>query len=382
MLTTKEVRGVRVCRPNRPGKEYTKDGMPRHKRKIGKIYKTVFSPDGLRVVGFIVRRPDLLWMIKRPERFLAIDAYDIQDGLIVPSKGADSWDERAIKRLGVDWDTCILWEGIQVKTPDGTDIGHVDEISFDEETGELNSLFLDDGGTARALIGSIEIPHNLMIGYKKGVLLVQPEAAKLLPSGGLAAKAGTATAQMSQGVKKGAQQAGKTVGKAVDKGSYGLGKLIGRAKGAVTGARDEFKRETGGSAQKAAGTSKAAASGAKPASTGVKASAAKASGTGKAATTAKASGTAKAATSTKTAAAKGAASTKTSAIKTSTTKASTAKASTAKTVTKAASSSKASSAKKASSTAAKSAGKAVSDHLKSAGSMFSDFKKEFDKANK
>ncbi len=368
MLTTKEVRGVRVCKPNRPGKEYTKDGMPRHKRKIGKIYKTVFSPDGLRVVGFIVRRPDLLWMIKRPERFLAIDAYDIQDGLIVPSKGADSWDERAIKRLGVDWDTCILWEGIQVKTPDGTDIGHVDEISFDEETGELNSLFLDDGGTARALIGSIEIPHNLMIGYKKGVLLVQPEAAKLLPSGGLAAKAGTATAQMSQGVKKGAQQAGKTVGKAVDKGSYGLGKLIGRAKGAVTGARDEFKRETGGSAQKAAGTSKAAASGAKPASTGVKASAAKASGTGKAATTAKASGTAKAATSTKTAAsAKGTASAKTS---------------TAKTATKAASSSKTPSAKKAGSTAAKSAGKAVSDHLKSAGSMFSDFKKEFDKANK
>ena len=123
MLTTKELKNFKVCKPAKPGKEFTKDGVPRHKKKIGKVFKTVFSPDGLRVVGFIVRQPDLLWMIKRPEKFHALDAFDILDDAIVPTMGADSWDERAIKRLGVDWDTCILWEGIEVHDPSGADIG-------------------------------------------------------------------------------------------------------------------------------------------------------------------------------------------------------------------------------------------------------------------
>lgn len=350
MLTTKEVKGVRVCRPHKPGKEYTKDGLPRHRRKIGKIYKTVFSPDGLKVVGFIVRRPDLLWMFKRPERFLALDAMDIQDGLICPVKGMDSWDERAIKRLDVDYETCIIWEGMDVKTSDGRELGRVDEISFDERTGELNSLFLDDGGTARAIVGSVEIPMELMVGYKNGVLVVQPEAAQLLPTGGLAAKAGEATAKIGAGAKEGAKKAGQVAGKAVDKGSYGLGKLIGRAKRSVTGAVDGFRQEMPAEkpAPKASSGSAAKSGGAK-ASTASKGSAAK----GLAAKTA--SGTAKPAASGKAGAAKSSSG-------------------------KSASTGKSSSNKSASTT--KSAGKAVSDHMKAAGSMFSDFKKEFDKASK
>lgn len=334
MLTTKEVRGVRVCRPHKPGKEYTKDGLPRHRRKIGKIYKTVFSPDGLKVVGFIVRRPDLLWMFKRPERFLALDAIEIQDGLIAPVKGMDSWDDRAVKRLDVDYDTCIIWEGMDVKTTNGRELGRVDEISFDERTGELNSLFLDDGGTARAIVGSVEIPVELMVGYKKGVLIVKPEASELLPTGGLAAKAGEATAKIGVGAKEGAKKAGQAAGKAVDKGSYGLGKLIGRAKRSVSGAVDGFRQEMPAAE--------------KPAPKKAAAPSSKASGAKAATAKAKTSGSA------------GASSAKT-------------------TSAKASSSGKPASAK---SSSAKSAGKAVSDHMKAAGSMFSDFKKEFDKASK
>lgn len=356
MLTTKEVKGVRVCRPHKPGKEYTKDGLPRHRRKIGKIYKTVFSPDGLKVVGFIVRRPDLLWMFKRPERFLALDAMDIQDGLICPVKGMDSWDERAIKRLDVDYETCIIWEGMDVKTSDGRELGRVDEISFDERTGELNSLFLDDGGTARAIVGSVEIPMELMVGYKNGVLVVQPEAAQLLPTGGLAAKAGEATAKIGAGAKEGAKKAGQAASKAVDKGSYGLGKLIGRAKRSVTGAVDGFRQE-----MPAEKTTPKASSGSAAKAGGAKAGAAKASGGAKAGAASK--GSAAKATSS---AAKPAASSKAGAAKSSS--------------GKSASTTKSSSGKSASTT--KSAGKAVSDHMKAAGSMFSDFKKEFDKASK
>ena len=325
MLTTKEVAGVKVVRPNKPGKEYTKDGLPRHRRKIGKIYKTVFSPDGLRVVGFIVRRPDLLWMFKRPERFLALDAFDVQDGLVVPSKGMASWDDKAIERMGVDYDTCIIWEGIQVKTRSGADLGHVGDISFDEKTGELNSLFLDDGGVARSLIGAVEIPAELMVGYKKGVLIVEDEASELVPSGGLAAKAGEVTARASIEAKEGMHKAGQAAGKAVDKGAVGVGKLIGRAKRSVTGAVDEYKKESGSAERAAAKKAAAAKQGSttqKKASVGSSGSAKKTASSGK---------------------------------------------------------SGGSSSGKSAASGSKSVGKAVGDHMKGVGSMFSDFKKEFDK---
>lgn len=339
MLTTKEVAGVKVVRPNKPGKEYTKDGLPRHRRKIGKIYKTVFAPDGMRVVGFIVRRPDLLWMFKRPERFLALDAFDIQDGLVVPSKGMASWDDKAIERMGVDYDTCIIWEGIQVKTRSGAELGHVGDISFDEKTGDLNSLFLDDGGVARSLIGAIEIPAGLMVGYKKGVLIVEDEASELLPSGGLAAKAGEATARASAAGKEGIQKAGKAAGKAVDAGAVGVGKLIGRAKRSVTGAVEEFREESGANERAAA---KKAAS--EKAATAAKAGSGKAAANGLA--TKKAAGSGSGASTKKTA-------------------------STTKKTSSMASQSEGSK--------TKSVGQAVGDHMKGVGSMFSDFKKEFDK---
>ena len=271
MLTTREVRSVLVCNKPRPGKEYTKDGLPRRGRKIGKVFKTVFDPSGMRVVGFIVRRPDLLWMFKRPEKFLALDAMDIVEGVIVPTMGGDSWDDRAIKRLGVDYDTCIIWEGMPVKTTDGLDLGTVDEISFDENTGELTSIFLDDGMASRALIGSVEIGDDMIVGYKKDHLEVLPEARELGLTGGLAAKAGEATAKASIAAHEGAEKAGKVASEAVDKGAVGLGKAIGRVKNTVSETRDEYRKQAGTPAKKKTASTQAKAT----SSSGTKSSAAK-----------------------------------------------------------------------------------------------------------
>ncbi len=346
MLTTREVRGVRVCRAPKPGKELTKDGLPRRGRKIGKVSKTVFDPSGMRVVGFIVRRPDLLWMFKRSDRFIALDAIEVRDGVICPVKGMDSWDDRAIKRMGVDWDTCIIWEGMPVRTSSGEDLGRVDDISFDEETGEAESLFLDDGGTARALVGSVEIPKELMVGYDDGLLIVKSEAAQCKLTGGLAAKAGEATAKVGIAAREGAHTAGKAVGKAVDKGSYGLGKAIGRIKRSVSGAAEEFKKEAPAPAKKPAAktTTASKTTAAKTASakatsttkttakaTGVKATTAKTASTTSAQT--KATSTKPAATksgATKAGTAKSASSAKSSATKTASAKAATTKTSAAK----------------------------------------------------
>lgn len=390
MLTTREVRNVKVYMQPKKGKEFTKDGLPRRGKKIGKVFKTVFDPSGMRVVGFIVRRPDLLWMFKRPERFLAMDAMAIDDsGMVTATMGGASWDDRAIKRLGIDYDKCFVWEGMQVRTTAGEDLGRVDDISFDETTGEVNSFFLDDGGAARALIGSFEIGRDLVVGYRNDRLVVKKDASSSTRlTGGLAAKAGTATAKAQIAAHEGAEKAGKAAGKAVDAGAFGLGKAIGRIKTSVTGAVDGFKEEAALPEKKpAAAKTTATKTAVKPAakkttSSTVKKTTTTGTAATKKATTAKASATG-AATKKATATKKGATGATASKPKAAgaTTKATTAKKATTKAAAKPRTTAKKASSSSASDTGS-SAGAAIGEHLKGASTMFADFKREFDEARK
>ncbi len=68
LITTHELTGVRVV----GGKNGTK--------RIGKVRRFVFHPKEKRCVGFIVKRPDLLWMFRRKDKFVSIEGYDIVDG--------------------------------------------------------------------------------------------------------------------------------------------------------------------------------------------------------------------------------------------------------------------------------------------------------------
>ena len=42
-------------------------------KRLGRIHMTVFDPDGRRVVGFLVKRPDVAGMVKRSDRLLLHD---------------------------------------------------------------------------------------------------------------------------------------------------------------------------------------------------------------------------------------------------------------------------------------------------------------------
>jgi len=209
-----------------------------------------------------------------------------------------------------------------------------------EEFARCGALFLDDGAVSRGLIGSVEIPAEMMRGYKKGVLIVDPEASQIGHSGGLAAKAGEASAKVTIETKERVtavnEAATQAASDAIEVTTTGIGKGIKRIKNSVKGAVDGYREESG--ANERAAAKKAAASTAKKTAS---------------------SGTAKKTTSSASGASSGTAKkTTTTAKKTTTT------------------------AKKSSSSSSSSTGKAVSDHMKGVGSMFSDFKKEFDKAKK
>lgn len=249
MRSTREFRGARVT------------GGRKGTRRIGKILRAVFHPDTYALAGFIVARPDFLFMFKRKDRFLAYDAFKVVDGRIVGTTDRDSWDGAACKRLGIDWDTCIILEGMSLVTKDGAKVGTIDAAEYNERNGKLVALEVSDGATARTLLGVTKIPRELIIGYKDGVVLAKRAASEVQTEGGLAAKAGEQTAVVAnvvmektettrKAVGKATKTAGKAAGNALDSGSKAVGKQLGKTKGMFKAFKDEYKKEAGQSKKK------------------------------------------------------------------------------------------------------------------------------------
>ncbi len=237
MLKISQLKGVAVYAPKgghgKSAGTYT---------RLGKIHNTVFAPDGKRVVGFFVARPDIAGMVKREDVFVALDSIAPCDGGLRVTKGDESFDAAARARLGVDWDKCLIWAGMDAKTTEDKILGFVNDAEFNSKTGEVSSFFVGDGGTAQALVGSVVIPTSMLRGYEKGFMIVAPEAARMELSGGVAGKAGESYAKAKYEGKKVAEKAGKAAGEAVDKGSKALGKQLGRTKGMFSSFMDEFKK--------------------------------------------------------------------------------------------------------------------------------------------
>ena len=261
LITTDELTGVRVV----GGKKGTK--------RIGKVRRFVFHPKEKRVVGFVVKRPDLLWMFRRKDLFVAVNGYEIEDGRIVVSNDPAATNRAACKELGVDWDACVLWVGLPVMTEDGDALGVVGSVTFDRKTGVVDSVTTDSGATANALLGKREIPANLVKGFRRGMgaalaqtgaegeeseevvlgaILVAEEARNIAVEGGLAEKAGEATAVVVDKAhtavdkaKPVASAAAKKTGEVVNKGAYATGKQIAATKGMFSGFKEEYDKARG-----------------------------------------------------------------------------------------------------------------------------------------
>ncbi|MEG0504359.1 MAG: PRC-barrel domain protein, partial [Raoultibacter sp.] len=228
----------------------------------GKVRRFVFHPKEKRVIGFIVKRPDLLWMFHRKDKFVSIEGYDFVDGRICIRTDAEATDRAACKALGVDWDACVLWIGLPIIAEDGTQLGFVGNVVFNSVTGAVECVESDAGATANALLGKREIPADLIKGFRRGIgvaisqtghegeqtdnvelgaILVSDEALEITAEGGLAEKAGAATAVV-------ADKAGKAVkktGEAVNQGAKAVGDRVEQTKEGFSGFKEEFKKESG-----------------------------------------------------------------------------------------------------------------------------------------
>jgi uncharacterized protein YrrD len=165
------------------------------------------------VVGFIVERPRLLWLFDRKDRYLALDRTKASRERVTIAEDAGAWDKAAASRLGIDWETTVVWSGMPVRTKSGASLGVVRDGVFDPETGELESVALSAGATADLAVGVRTLGCEVVRGYRDGFILVDDSAAELETSGGAAAAAGkgaaVARAQAEQAAKA-AAAAGKT----------------------------------------------------------------------------------------------------------------------------------------------------------------------------
>lgn len=355
LITTHELTGVRVV----GGKNGTK--------RIGKVRRFVFHPKEKRCVGFIVKRPDLLWMFRRKDKFVSIDGYDIEDGRIVIRNVPEATDRSACKSLGVNWDDCVLWMGLPVMTQDGQDLGLVGSVTFNRLTGTVDSLETNSGATSNALLGKRTIPASMVAGFKRGMgaalakadgaddevelgaILVADEALDLPVEGGVAEKAGKATAvaidkahTAVDKVKPVVSEAAEKTGEVINKGAFATGKQISKTKTMFSDFKSEYDKARGPKPKDGSRALPDAPEGEDlPAATTKPGGSKSAGKAGSAKPGAAKSGTAKSA-----------------AKKTSTSGA----------------------AKKKEAPASEGIGKAVGTHMKKAGGMFSAFKEEYDKA--
>lgn len=242
---------TKVFVPGKVSRKKAEQGVEPEPKKYGKVHNLVFSPDSRTMVGIMVRRPDVAGMVKQDDRFVPLDSIEFHEGGLLCAGTKESFDEAACKRLGLDLDHCIIWEGADVICESGKFLGYVMDASLDVATGEVDCFCAQEGNTASELVGFFEIPAAWVVRYDKGRMIVKDQAADLELSGGLAAKAGEGYAQAKDSAKKATAKFDEKAAIAVDKGSHGLGKLIGKAKKSVQQATQDY-REANGEAERPA----------------------------------------------------------------------------------------------------------------------------------
>ena len=253
--STQQLSGVRVVGG--------KDGESR----IGKVDRFVFHPSSKRCVGFTVNRPDLALMFHRRDLFIPLDGFTVEDGRItLPYKDKEMEGKGALERLGLDWDACVLWEGMPILTESGKECGTVGDIVFEKITGKIVSVAANKGSTAKTLLGEQVIPASMIRGFKLGAgvelniteneddiqygaILVSDEVLRLKSEGGIAEAAGQQAALAQHKArttvakaKPKVDQATKAAGGAVNKGAYATGRQLRRAKGMFAAFKDEYDK--------------------------------------------------------------------------------------------------------------------------------------------
>lgn len=174
-------------------------------------------PDRATLHWLYSEAPRFALVFHRKDIFVALGGFDFADGRIRVKPDAPTSGHAVCRAMGLDWDKCVLWEGLPIMTADETAVGFVSNITFDIETGQVEAVEASNGATAKLLLGTLEVPASYIAGFKrgmgadlavkedsreageevvfKGAILVSDDVWELSPEGGWAEAAGKFTAK-------------------------------------------------------------------------------------------------------------------------------------------------------------------------------------------
>ena len=259
-----------------------------HAKHLGKVKAFIFHPNEKRCVGFVVKRPDVALMFHRDDLFVAFDSFAVEDdGDIYVSQKSGATGDAACKRLGVDWNSCLVWRGLPVVTEAGETIGIVGDVQYEGATGIVRSLKVDANPSANALLGKRTIDAELIKGFRTGIgtpllstdmaeynddaatvcggILVANEVKDIVTegladmagrkAGEISVKARVKAAQakpkaeaLASTAKDAASRGAQTAGKAINKGAKFAGQRIAETRSALVAFKEEYDKAMKGDA--------------------------------------------------------------------------------------------------------------------------------------
>lgn len=188
------------------GEKHRRHGV---RKRVGRVVDVIFHADRPTVIGFVVERPDVLFVIRRKDLIVALDRTKVLEDRVVVD-GDKAWGKAAAKRLGLDWQKSVIWRGQPVTSESGKPMGYVRDGVFDESDGHLNGLGLTGGIAADVAVGVRDLPATLVKGFDGSAVRVSDEALAIEVDGGAAAMAGRRAAVAQDAAAKTAAAAVKT----------------------------------------------------------------------------------------------------------------------------------------------------------------------------
>ncbi|MGN0072791.1 MAG: hypothetical protein ACI36W_03215 [Coriobacteriales bacterium] len=240
MLETKNLHKLKVYVSTKKGKV----------KKYGKVHCLVFHPSKPKAVGLMVKRPDAAMMVQRKDRFVSLDKVGFTDegDILVELEDRDAWDRDAAKRLAVDLDLCIIWDGMPVRNLQGLELGIISNIVLGNDL-RIQSIDISSGDVNRLILGSADISIDKLRGYdpNQQAIIADVQPADIEVSGGVAAKAGEAWAKGTHKVSQGQEAVSARAAENIEDTAYAAGEAIGSIKEKASAKAEELHLKEKGS---------------------------------------------------------------------------------------------------------------------------------------
>ena len=234
MLETKNLHRLKVYVTTKKGRV----------KKYGKVHSLVFHPSKPLAVGLMVKRPDAAMMVQRKDRFVSLDrvGFTEEGDVLVALEDSSAWDRDAAKRLGVDLDLCIIWDGMPVRNLEGRELGIISNIVLGDDL-RIASVDVSSGDVNRLILGSADISIGQLRGYDPAqqAIVADVQPGDVEASGGVAAKAGEAWAKGTHKVSQGQQAASARAAENIEETAYAAGEAIGAIKDKASAKAEELQ---------------------------------------------------------------------------------------------------------------------------------------------